>query len=157
MQTLPPREKRRSAMAAIARWWRDGGGTGSCPTRLDWAAPRDDDAGLLALDLAAAADLRALARHGPEEANLLPRRMAALGLDPDDVARLEPRVFRQLCWHCLLCESQGRCAWRLADDFAAPEWPDRPDDWRDYCPNAAALTTLSELPWFRATNAPPSA
>jgi hypothetical protein len=74
--------------------------------------------------------------------DLLSRRMLALQLDQDEIARLDPITFGKLQWLCVLCEDRDRCEAGLADDFA-----DVP--WRAYCPNAAMLTALGELPWFR--------
>jgi hypothetical protein len=122
------------------------------PCPADRTVPMSEDIGVSALDVRTAVDIRAFAAHGPEEATLLPRRMAALGLEPDEVARLEPRVFRGLSWRCMSCESPGQCAWDLADDFpltASQEWR---QDWQDYCPNAATLSWLGEMPWFRRAN-----
>src|SRR5215469_12085251 len=56
------------------------------------AAPSGEEVGTFTADLDAALALRALARRGPDEASLLPRRLAALGLDPDEIARLEPTL-----------------------------------------------------------------
>jgi hypothetical protein len=109
-------------------------------------SPLGEDPGGFAADLDAALDLRALARRGPEEANLLPRRLAELGLDPDEIARLEPVLFRELHWHCTMCDSKGECSVDLAGD--APTWPERSDAWHGYCRNAEALRLLGEIPWF---------
>ena len=86
------------------------------------------------------ADLRAVAKRGPEAANLLLRRMAALDLDPAEVAQVGPQTFRDLQRTCSLCESKRRCVRDLAHDSAAPEW-------QDYCPNAQTLMALDVLPW----------
>jgi hypothetical protein len=161
MRILPSRQKRRSAVAIIARWWREWGETDSrlpkpqsCHTER--RVPMSEDLGLSATDFRAAADLRALAGYGPDEATLLPRRMTLLQLDPDEIARLEPGVFRDLYWRCLSCESQGRCACDLADDAAVPTLPDRRDDWQDYCANAATLGALGAIPWFQPANRLPT-
>ncbi len=74
--------------------------------------------------------------------DLLSRRMLALQLDQDEIARLDPITFGELQWLCVLCEDRDRCEAGLADDFADVAW-------RAYCPNAAMLTALGELPWFR--------
>jgi hypothetical protein len=110
------------------------------------AAPSGEEVGSFTADLDAALALRALARRGPDEASLLPRRLAELGLDPDEIARLEPALFRELHWHCTMCESKGGCAVDLAGDAAVSPQP--PDAWRSYCPNAPALTLLGEIPWY---------
>jgi len=87
-----------------------------------------------------ASQLRALASLGPEAADLLLSRMAALDLDPKEVSRTEPRSFQDLQRVCSMCESKRRCARDLARDSATPAW-------KDYCPNAATLMALNALPW----------
>jgi hypothetical protein len=154
---LPSREEPWSAIGIIVRWWRKSSKAGLCsaeppPYPADRMVPMSEDLGLSAPDFRAAADLRALAGYGPDEATLLPRRMTVLALDPDEIARLEPGVFRNLYGRCLSCESQGRCACDLADDSAVPTVPDRRGDWQDYCANAAALGALSAIPWFQPAN-----
>jgi hypothetical protein len=147
MQALAPRQQRRSLAGIIGRWWRKVTEKDSC--RAHWRVPAGEDMGVFACDLEAAAELRALVSHGPDEAYLLSRRMATLGLAPDSVARLEPRVFCNLQRRCTLCDHHGRCAWDLGDDFADPAWQDWRDEWPSYCPNAATLRALSEMPWFQ--------
>jgi hypothetical protein len=110
------------------------------------ARPSGENVGAFAADLDAALDLRALAQRGPEEANLLPRRLAELGLDPDEVARLEPALFRELHWHYTMCDNKGECSVDLAGDAATG--PARTDAWQGYCRNVEALRLLSEIPWF---------
>ena len=60
-------------------------------------------------------------------------------LNPDEVAYIEPLTVRELQQRCVKCKKPGQCALDLADEFADPGW----QSWRDYCPNAAALTMLS--------------
>jgi len=86
------------------------------------------------------AELRAIAKRGPEAADLLLRRMAALDLDPAEVSQVGPQTFRDLQRVCSLCESKRRCARDLARDSAMPAW-------QDYCPNAQTLIALDVLPW----------
>ena len=85
-------------------------------------------------------ELRALARKGPKAADLLQRRLAALGLDPTEVARLEPAAFRDLQRVCAMCKSHRRCARDFAHDAPLPAW-------ESYCPNAETLAALSAMPW----------
>jgi len=85
-------------------------------------------------------ELRALARKGPKAADLLQRRMAALDLDPAEVARLEPAAFRDLQRVCGMCKSHRRCARDFAHDAPLPAW-------ESYCPNAETLAALSAMPW----------
>lgn len=147
MQASLPRKGRRSILDVIARLWQADRGRGSWPTLAE-------DASASLEDLRAASELRALVSHGPDEVYLLLRRMAALGIDPDELARIEPAVFRNLHSRCTTCESHGRCAWDLADDLD-PLWKGPPDGWQGYCPNVAELRALLEMPWFRSDMAPP--
>jgi Family of unknown function (DUF6455) len=86
-------------------------------------------------------ELRKLASHGPESADSLLRRMAALDLDQNEVARTERATFQDLQRVCTMCECHKRCARDLARDPHDPAW-------KDYCPNAQTLTALSALPWM---------
>jgi len=87
------------------------------------------------------AQLRWVSHFSPDPISLLERRMEALSLDPDEVTHLEPLTVRELRHRCVKCEQRGQCALDLADETADPRW----QYWRDYCPNAAALMTLSTL------------
>ena len=84
------------------------------------------------------AQLRWVSSYRPDPISLLERRMAALSLNPDEVAHMEPLLVRELRHHCVKCAKREQCALDLADKFADPGW----QDWRDYCPNAAALAML---------------
>jgi hypothetical protein len=86
------------------------------------------------------AELHALIRGGPGAADLLLERMAALDLDPKEVSQVEPQTFRDLQRSCALCESKRQCDRDLTGKAASPEW-------KDYCPNAAALLALDAMPW----------
>ncbi len=87
-----------------------------------------------------ASELRAVAKKGPKAADLLQRRMAALDLDPKEVAWLEPAASRDMQRVCTMCKSHRRCAW----DFArrAPV-----STWERYCPNTSTLEGLDGMPW----------
>ena len=74
-----------------------------------------------------------------ERAQLLPRRLAALGLDRDKLARRKPLTVRELVERCTTCESPEQCAWDLREDPANPAW-------RAYCHNAATLLALADEP-----------
>lgn len=71
---------------------------------------------------------------------LLFRRMARLDLDRNEVAQIEPQMFRDLQVSCTLCDSHEQCDHDLTCN---------PDDqvWRDYCPNFSTLNMLNALPW----------
>ena len=85
-------------------------------------------------------DLRQLARHSPESADLLLERMTAVDLDPKEVVKVEPQVFRDMQRVCTMCACHGRCQRDLARDPNDPVW-------KSYCPNAGTLTSLDALPW----------
>jgi len=85
-------------------------------------------------------ELRKIANHGPEAADLLLRRMAELNLDNKEVAATAPGTFQDLQRLCTLCESHRQCARDLGRDPADKAW-------EDYCPNVAMLKLLDSLPW----------
>jgi hypothetical protein len=138
-------------MPRISNLRKEGGMQALLPRKGDQAIAALLAAGAMpsAEDLRAAAELRVLASRGPDEAFLVLRRMTILGIDPGELARLEPVLYRNLHTHCATCDSQGRCAWDLADDLD-PSWKEAPDGWQTYCPKVAELSALLELPWFRA-------
>jgi len=88
--------------------------------------------------------LRAISNGNPDAAELLPRRMAALDLDPDELARRMPKISRDLQRVCSSCESYGRCQ-RDLDYYPADAM------WTYYCPNAS---TLQELQTMQASVVP---
>ena len=81
-------------------------------------------------------ELRKLAGQGPDSADLVYRRMADLGLDREQILRVDARTMWDLEKSCALCASKSRCR----HDFAcgAPS-----SAWRDYCPNDETLTALA--------------
>jgi phosphohistidine phosphatase SixA len=89
-------------------------------------------------------ELRQLAEHGPDAADLLARRMAALDLDKDEIASAVPRTLQDLQRVCTMCESRRQCARDLGRDPAGPAW-------ENYCPNVAVLKMLNALPWVART------
>jgi len=66
--------------------------------------------------------------------------MAALGLDPVEVSKIESQTFRDLQRVCSFCRSHRRCLRDLARDPGKPEW-------KDYCPNVETLMALDTMPW----------
>ena len=86
------RSKNQTVIGAIWQRWRD------------WARAQSEfelcgEEGMerMAHDAAVSVnELRQLSGHGPELADLLPQRMAALDLDPEEVKQVEPQVFRDL-------------------------------------------------------------
>jgi len=87
-----------------------------------------------------AGELRQLAARDSCSADLLLKRMAALGLDPNEVSRIEPQVFHDLQRVCTMCEHHWRCAGDIRRDCANPAW-------KNYCPNVDTLAELNALPW----------
>jgi hypothetical protein len=72
------------------------------------------------------------------DASLLFRRMVLNQVDQADLAESDPLLFCELQGLCTLCRSKEQCVLDLAnrtDD-------DSRGDWREYCPNAAALAAL---------------
>lgn len=79
--------------------------------------------------------LRAITEGNPDAAELLPRRMKALDLDPEEIVRSSPEISRDLQRVCSTCESYGRCLRDLDFDPEA-------ELWERYCPNASTLQEL---------------
>jgi hypothetical protein len=79
--------------------------------------------------------LRAVVQGNPDAAELLPRRMAALDLDPEELTRRMPEISRDLQRVCSSCESYGRCLRDLDSDTEGAVWA-------YYCPNAPTLQEL---------------
>ncbi len=69
---------------------------------------------------------------------VLDYRMAALGLDPIEIAALVPQTFVKLQRVCSCCEKAGGCVRDLAGDTGDASW-------KDYCPNALDLTMIDLL------------
>lgn len=63
---------------------------------------------------------------------LLDYRMAALGLDPIEIAAIVPQTFNKLQCVCSSCERASCCLRDLAGDAGDAAW-------KDYCPNAVDL------------------
>jgi hypothetical protein len=108
--------------------------------RAELARLNEDEVRALAQDVGLApGGLRELVSGNPYAAELLPRRMATLGLDPEALALAAPEATRDLQRVCSTCESYGRCRIDLDRD---------PDDilWQWYCPNAGTLRELQAAP-----------
>ncbi len=122
----------------ITRWWRNWKRHYAAARELD--ACRDGEVAHLAQDLGvSSAELRTLAGRWPDSADLLRRRMDALGIDAAQVGRLEPEVMRDLQRVCGQCTNEKRCEHDLrrdAGDHAAH------GSWRTYCPNVDTLEAV---------------
>src|SRR6185295_18862135 len=79
-----------------------------------------------------ARDLQALVAQGPGGAELLKRRLNALGVSRADVERIAPGLAQDLERTCGCCGEKSACRHDLTQD---------PDGtaWREYCPNAVSL------------------
>jgi uncharacterized protein YjiS (DUF1127 family) len=92
--------------------------------------------GQIASDLRmSSADLEALVRQGPHAADELPKMLAALGIDQDDLARTEPLVLRDMERVCAVCIHKRQCDRDLAAGTAA-------EHYEDYCANAPTIDGL---------------
>src|SRR5262249_53329478 len=81
------------------------------------------------------------ATAGLHDATLLPRRMQALRIDPEALARDEPLMFQSLAIRCRRCPAPERCARDLERARGDP----LAEDWKDYCVNVALLRMLSAI------------
>ena len=69
---------------------------------------------------------------------LLNRRLALLGIDPEQLRQREPAAAQDLARCCALCGSKTRCARDLVSNPTSNQW-------KDYCPNEHTLAALTPL------------
>lgn len=125
----------RSPLSRVLDWWHE--------TRERWARLAElrnlppDELGRVASDLGvSSAELLEASSRPDLTPDLLGRRLAALGLDPDEIFRISPVLLRELERTCYRCEDRERCR----DDMAvSPLMP----GWESYCPNSGTLRTLT--------------
>ena len=118
----------------ISRWWRNWRANRASVNELE--ACGADEVAHLARDVGiGASELRVIAAKWPDDAGLLSRRIAELGLDKGEITRVEPQVMRDLQRVCTQCADRRRCANDLDGDGKDPAW-------REYCPNAPTLDAL---------------
>jgi len=92
----------------------------------------------IAHDLGVSAnDLTGLVRSGPHSTDELPKMMAALNLNIEDVRRVEPLVVRDLERVCGLCNHKNQCNSELIAGTAAERHA-------EFCNNAPTLDSLIE-------------
>ncbi len=138
MSASPSAHKGWSVFDSILQWCRDWTSSGP-ESELQCFA--DAEVERIAKDVGvSASELRTLATFGPEAADLLLRRMTALDLDRNEIARTEPQTFQDMQRVCIMCDHHRRCARDFARDSASGAW-------NEYCPNAATLIALNALPW----------
>jgi hypothetical protein len=125
-------------ISGMKQWWRNWRRANSSLSELICCG--EYEAERMAHDLGLpVSELRRLAGYGPEAADLLAHRMAALNIDMRQITVL-PRTFQDLQRICTMCESHRHCARDLGRNPADQAW-------EDYCPNAAMLKMLTALPW----------
>ena len=136
MSALYIGQRKRSPVDSFLRWWRDWRGA----PESELARLAEEEIARVAKDVGVSTSaLRRLVSSGADASDLLLRRMTALDLDKDEVLRLERGTFQDMQRVCAMCESHRLCARHLAADADSPGW-------KDYCPNAATLISLSALP-----------
>jgi len=124
-----------SVPQALAKWWHDW----TEGDRFEDCADREVER--MAKDTGVSpAELRRLEKLGPDSADLLLQRMAALDLDRNEIAATVPGTFQDMQRVCSFCKAHRRCALDLARHSADPTW-------KDYCPNVGTLLALDAMPW----------
>ena len=98
MVTLPIRQKSWSWVEAVLKRWSDWFKRHRALNELsELKCHAEDEIERITNDAdMSAAEIHKLVSRGPEAANLLLRRMAALDLDRNEVSRIEPQVFQDL-------------------------------------------------------------
>ena len=138
MSALSNARKRRSPVEVISRWWQVW--TNNSPAQEELTCCAAGEVERIAKDIGMpASEFRKLASLGPQSAELLLRRMAALDLDRKEVAQVEPQTYRDLQRICALCESHRQCSRDLLRDSSDPAW-------EEYCPNVETLRALNAMP-----------
>lgn len=115
-------------IARVRAWWQHGN---------DLKDMDRHEVDRIAADLGMTArDLEELAARGPNAAELLHRRLTALGLSRSDVEHTALGLMRDLERTCSCCDHKGVCEQDLANR------PDNPA-WKGYCPNAISLGSVA--------------
>lgn len=118
----------------IARWWSNWTRRNNASRELECCG--ESEVAHLARDLGvSASELRTFAGRWPDSADLLSRRIKAVGLDETEIRQTAPEVLRDLQRVCGQCDAEGRCERDLNGGVQ-----DRA--WRGYCPNVATLDAL---------------
>lgn len=118
-----------SMLQRFAQWFR-----GRLPHHSELADIDPYEAGRIAREIGMTThDLAEIEALGPHAADLLPRRLATIGLEADNAAHIDPATLRDLQRVCALCLSKGECRRELdAGEGGLP----------DYCPNAVTLRAV---------------
>jgi hypothetical protein len=92
-----------------------------------------DEARRIARDLGVSVpELRELSALGPSAADLLPRRLRSINVDPATVDRA---VMQDLQRCCSRCQDKALCQYELEDKPKRAEWP-------KYCPNEQTIKAI---------------
>ena len=119
-----------SPLKRLAQWWRD---LTAAPLTT---AVGDVEATKIASDVGVTLpELETIRHKGAAAAYPMYRRLDALGLDAEQIARQEPGVLNDLQRVCSLCAEKRQCMHELKLD---------PNDthWQDYCPNMPTFEAL---------------
>jgi hypothetical protein len=140
MSALLPRDHRSLIFRAVTQRWRRWFGIGSASFQRESDGSKemqqpDRDSMPMPEPLSTSS-------HGSD---LLERRMAALHLDPKELASTEPELFRDLQRLCTSCPTPMRCAQQLAQELSRNPGEPASTEWQDYCPNSQTLNMLSTL------------
>jgi transcriptional regulator with XRE-family HTH domain len=81
-------------------------------------------------------ELNELVHQGPHAADELPKLLKALGIDHDDLARIQPMAWRDMERVRALCQDKRRCDRDLAAGTAAQRY-------QDYCLNAPTIELIT--------------
>ena len=125
----------RSALDRVLEWW--------ISTRDRWARMDElrrlppEELERVAGDFGvSSAELLAASARPDGTEGLLERRLAALGLSPDEIWRISPMLLRDLQRTCANCAERERCKDDMEISPLAPGW-------ESYCPNSGTLRTLT--------------
>ncbi len=117
-------------LASLQTWWQQQGElAGVDPHELERIG---SELGLTV------SDLRDLATRGPDAADMLYRRMRALGISRGDVERTALGLMRDLERTCSCCGHKKQCAGDL-------EARSESTAWKQYCPNALSLDAAAGM------------
>ena len=118
----------RSPLRDFADWCRR---LFAAPVTLD-----ESETALIAADVGlSVADLKRVDHMGPHAADPMITRLAAMGLNPEDVSHNEPAVFHDLQRVCSFCDEKRQCQHELRRDPDGTEW-------KTYCPNMPTFEAL---------------
>jgi hypothetical protein len=87
--------------------------------------------------LVSPADLNELVRQGPHAADELSQLLKALGINEEELARVEPMVLHDMERVCALCQDKRECDRDLAAGTSS-------EHYQGYCPNAPTIAQLGE-------------